>query len=153
MQNSFVADCKLTQALERRSTSVSYVNGGVLFKQGEPPKGLYILKRGNASLMMKAEDNTEILRLTVGPGSILGVPAVVTKEPYTLGARASARSKVEFVELNDFEELMRSDPSLFPLVLAVLAAEVRAGRIALTRIMTKLASRHSRSSARVLLVR
>lgn len=153
MQNSFVADCKLMQALERRSTSVSYLNGGMLFKQGEPPKGLYILKRGVASLVMKAEDNTEILRLTVGPGSVLGVPAVVTKEPFTLGARASAGSEVGFVDLNDFEELMRSDPSLFPLVLAVLAAEVRSGRVALTRIMTKLASRHSRASAPVLPVR
>jgi hypothetical protein len=32
---------------------------------------------------------------------------------------------VSFVDLSDFEDLMQATPSLFPLVLAILAAEVR----------------------------
>lgn len=113
--------------------------------------GLYILKTGQASLVMKGENGVEVMHLTIGPGSILGVPAVVTKEPYTLSARACAGSEVDFVELSDFEEMMQEEPSLFPLVLAVLAAEVRAARIALTRIMTKLGRRPSRISGATLL--
>ena len=117
----------------------------MLFRQGEAAKGLYILKSGNVSLVMKAEDGAEILHLTVGPGSILGVPAVVTKEPYTLSAKAGAGAEVEFVELGDFEELMQAEPLLFPLVLAVLAAEVRSARVALSRI-TNFRRRPSRPS-------
>ena len=146
MQNSFVADRTLTQALEKRSTPVSCSKGRMLFKQGEAPLGLYILKSGKASLVMKEENGEEVMHLTIGAGSILGVPAVVTKEPYTLSAKACFGSEVDFVELSDFEDLMQAEPSLFPLVLAVLAAEVRAARIALTGIMTKLRSRPSRSS-------
>ncbi len=112
--------------------------------------GLYILKCGKASLVMKGENGVEVMCPTSGPGSILGVPAVVTKEPYTLSATASVGSEVGFVELNDFEALMQAKPSLFPLVLAVLAAEVRAARIALTEVMTKLRSRPSRTSATTL---
>lgn len=146
MQNSFVADCTLTQALEKRSISVPCLKGRMLFKQGEAPRGLYILKSGKASLVMKGENGVEVMHLTIGPGSILGVPAVVTKEPYTLSARACVGSEVGFVELSDFEDLMQAEPCLFPLVLAVLAAEVRSARLAFTGIMTKLSSRSSRPS-------
>jgi CRP-like cAMP-binding protein len=108
--------------------------------------GLYILKTGQASLVMKGQNGVEVMHLTIGPGSLLGVPAVVTKEPYTLSARACVGSEVDFVELSDFEEMMQAEPSLFLPVLAVLAAEVRAARIALTGIMTKLGNRPSRVS-------
>src|ERR1019366_417696 len=109
MQNSFVADCTLTQALEKRSISLPCVKGRLLFKQGEAPMGLYILKSGKASLVMKGENGVEVMHLTIGAGSILGVPAVVTKEPYTLSAMACAGAEVNFVELTEFEDLMQAE--------------------------------------------
>ena len=112
--------------------------------------GLYILKSGKASLVMKGENGVEVMHLTIGAGSILGVPAVVTKEPYTLSAMACAGAEVNFVELTEFEDLMQAEPSLFPLVLSVLAAEVRSARIAFTGIMTKLRRRPSRPSGPIL---
>ena len=146
MQNSFVADRTLTQALEKRSVSVPCLKEQALFKQGEAARGLYILKSGKASLVMNAENGVEVMRLTIGPGSILGIPAVVTKEPYTLSAKACLGSDVCFVELSDFEEMMQAEPSLFPLVLEILATEIRAARIALIVLMTKPKSRPSRVS-------
>jgi CRP-like cAMP-binding protein len=143
MQNSFVADSTLTRALEKRSTSVLCVKGQTLFKQGDAPKGLYILKSGKASLVMKAEDGVEVLHLTVGPGSILGVPAVVGKDSYTLSAMARPGSEVGFITREDFEDLIQSEPLLFPKVLEVLAAEVRSARIALTGLLVKLSERLS----------
>ncbi len=145
MQNSFVADRTLAQALEKRSISVPCLKARMLFKQGESPMGLYILKSGKASLVMKGENGAEVMHLTIGPGSILGVPAVVSKEPYTLSATAFVGSEVSFVETSDFEDLMQSEPSLFPLVLAVLAAEVRSARVAFTGIITRFKERHSRT--------
>jgi CRP-like cAMP-binding protein len=146
MQNSFVADRTLTQALEKRSVPVPCLKEQTLFKQGEAPRGLYILKSGKATLVMKAENGVEVMHLTIGPGSILGIPAVLTKEPYTLNAKACLGSDVGFVELSDFEEMLQTEPSLFPLVLAILAAEIRAARIALIGLMTRPSSRPSRVS-------
>lgn len=80
----------------------------------------------------------------VGAGSILGLPAVVANEPYSLSSMACERSEVNFVELANFAELMREQPSLFPKVLEVLAAEVRSARQALTGILRRLSSRPSR---------
>jgi hypothetical protein len=68
MKDSFVADCTLLQALEKRSVSVPCLKGRMLFKQGEPPMGLYILKCGKASLVMKGENGAEVMHLTIGAG-------------------------------------------------------------------------------------
>ena len=97
MKNSFVADSTLIKALEHRAVSVPCVTGHQLFKQGEVPIGLYLLRSGKASLVMTAEDGEEVLRLTVGPGSILGVPAVVGRDFYTLSATACPGAEVGFV--------------------------------------------------------
>lgn len=144
MPNSFIANPKLFQALEQRSVSMPCSKGRILFMQGETPIGLYLLTTGKASLIMKTEKGQEVVHLSVGSGSILGLPAIVSNEPYTLSAMAHHGSEVNFLARKDFEELIQAQPSLYPKVLEVLAAEVRSARLALTGIMGKLGSRPSR---------
>jgi CRP-like cAMP-binding protein len=147
MQDSFVADRTLIQALEQRSVSMPCSKGLILFKQGEVPIGLYLLKTGKASLIMKTDKGEEVVHLIVGSGSILGLPAIVGNVPYTLSAMAYHGSEVTFLARKDFEELIQAQPFLYPKVLEVLAAEVRSARLTLTGIMGKLGSRPSRISA------
>jgi len=147
MPKSFIADPRLFQALEKRSVSIPCSKGQVLFKQGEVPIGLYLLKTGKASLIMKTDEGEEAVHLTVGSGSILGLPAIVSNEPCTLSAVAHHGSEVNLLARKEFEDLIQAQPSLYPKVLEVLAAEVRSARLALTGIMGKLGSRPSRISA------
>lgn len=144
METSFVADSALIQALEQWSESLPCWRGLMLFKQGEHPTGLYIIRTGKAALLLTDENGNELTHFDVGAGSILGLPAIVAKEPYSLSAMACECSEVGFVALSAFDDLMREQPSLFPKVLEVLAAEVRSARTALTGILGKLASRPSR---------
>ena len=144
MQNSFIADSILIDALEPLSVSLPCGNGLFLLRQGEVPTGLYIIRSGAASLLMKAENGDEEAHFRVGAGSILGLPAIVAKEPYSLSAMACERSDVRFVQAEAFNELMQEQPSLFPKVLEVLAAEVRSARLVLTGFLGKLGSRPSR---------
>jgi CRP-like cAMP-binding protein len=147
MPNSFIADPNLFQALEQRSIPVPCLTGRILFNQGDVPSGLYFLKTGMVSLIMKTEKGKEVVHLTVRPGSVLGLPAIVGNEPYTLSAMAHHGSEVDFVARKDFEELMQEEPCLFPKVLEILAAEVRSARFVLSRVIGKRRSRASRVSA------
>jgi CRP-like cAMP-binding protein len=70
--------------------------------------------------------------LYASSGSVLGLPAVVGGEPYSLTATMRKDSEVRFVSRADFESLIQDEPSLFPSVLQVLAAEVRSARLALS---------------------
>jgi hypothetical protein len=105
------------------------------------------LRRESLSAGLKTEKGKELVHLTVRPGSVLGLPAIVSNEPYTLSAMAHHGSEVDFVARKDFEELMQEEPSLFPKVLEILAAEVRSARFVWSGVMGKLRSRASRVSA------
>ena len=130
--SAFVADSNLIQVLEKRSQQVSCDVDQILFRQGEPPTGIYILRDGEAALIMTSEANEVVMCLRATAGSLLGLPAIIGNEPYTLTAKARKGSDVRFVSREGFEELMRDEPSLTLNVLKVLATEVRAARKALS---------------------
>jgi CRP/FNR family transcriptional regulator len=134
MGSAFLADNSLVQALESRSVAVPCSQGRILFKQGDAPTGLYILVSGAAELMMESNRGEAILWLNASAGSLLGLPAIVGNEPYTLTARACKGSDVKYISRSDFEEVVGAEPSLYFKTLQVLAAEVRAARRALAEI-------------------
>jgi CRP-like cAMP-binding protein len=126
--DSFAANPQLIEALESRSSTLQFSDGLMLFRQGEPCKGLYILKTGEAALVLQSLAGRGVMCLHAGPGSLLGLPAVVGREPYSLSAIIRKDSEVRFVSRADFESLIQDEPWLYPSVLQVLAAEVRAAR-------------------------
>jgi CRP-like cAMP-binding protein len=73
------------------------------------------------------------MNLRAGPGSLLGLPALVGNQPYTLTAIVLRCSVVGYVSRRDFEATVRAEPSLSLNVCQVLAAEVRSARQALSR--------------------
>ena len=128
---SFAADATLVQALEKRSQPVACGKGGTLFMQGEACNGLYILQSGEAALVLSAPSGRAVFCLQAGPGSLLGLPAVVGREPYSMTAMVKKGAEVSFVTRYDFEKLIKADPQMYPGVLQVLAREVRSARLAL----------------------
>jgi CRP/FNR family cyclic AMP-dependent transcriptional regulator len=129
MQNSFIADSTLINALEAQTSSRYFSRGAILFSQGQSPTGLYIIRSGTISLIMKADNGLEIAHFSVGAGSILGLPSIVSGQPYTLSARAVEGLEARCVSPEEFDRLMHERPSLRPKVLEVLAAEVRLARL------------------------
>jgi CRP/FNR family transcriptional regulator, dissimilatory nitrate respiration regulator len=126
--NSFAADSRLIEALRERSQPVACTEGRILFSQGDAPGGLYIIKSGEAALVMTSATGNVIMCFHTGAGSLLGLPAVIGKEPYSLTAMARKGSVVSFVTRDDFEQLLRTDPSMNPYILKVLAKEIRTAR-------------------------
>ena len=84
--------------------------------------------------MMESASGRNVMCLHAAAGSLLGLPAVIGNEPYTMTALARKRSAVRFVPSSDFEDLIREEPAMYPMVLQVLAAEVRTARQALSEI-------------------
>lgn len=126
--SAFVADPVVLTCLEKGSTSVSCIQDRILFRQGEEPQGLYILKSGRAALTMHSALGEEIVSAHAGSGSLLGLPGLVGNQPYTLTATALAGAEVSFVTRESFTSLMGADPMLALKILTVLAAEVRSAR-------------------------
>ncbi len=130
--SSFVAEKELIEALEKRSSTVVCTEPRCLFTQGGAPAGLFILRKGAARLTMQSPTGGSLLSIGLHAGSLLGLPALVANEPYTLTANAEKDAELGFVTKEDFNSLMLADPSIALRVLRVLAAEVRTARHAIS---------------------
>jgi CRP-like cAMP-binding protein len=129
--SAFLAEPELIQALEKRSTPISCDQERVLFRQGDAPAGLYILHKGEATLTMRTWSGESVISLQTSAGSILGLPALIGNEPYTLTAIARSGAQISFVSRDDYAALMQANPLLPLKVLRVLAAEVHSARNAM----------------------
>jgi CRP-like cAMP-binding protein len=127
ISSAFLAGPELVEELERRAQPVEVAADGILFKQGDEPKGVYIVRNGLARLTSRS-DGDAIMSLKAGAGSLLGLPAVVGSKPYSLTAEALAGAEISLLSSDDFVHLMHTEPLLSFRVLQVLAEEVRFAR-------------------------
>lgn len=131
--SAFVADADLLEALASRATPFSCAEERVLFRQGDHAVGLYILQTGKALLTMASPSGETILSFETGPGSLLGLPGVVSDQPFTLTAIAQTGAEVCFLSHDQFRTIMQTSPLIAFKILQVLAAEVSAARRAIIR--------------------
>jgi len=129
---AFLAEPELIRALSERATPIECDTDRILFQQDDPAVGLYILYEGEVALTMISQQGEEILAAEARDGSLLGLPGLISNQPYSLTAKARAGARVSFLGQEEFTALMQSDPTLAFKILQVLAAEVRSARQALS---------------------
>ncbi len=133
VSSAFVADPELIEELEKRAKPIEVPANRVLFRQGDAPTGVYLIRKGVASLTSQS-DGDALLDVQAGAGSLLGVPAVVGGKPYSLTAQALDGAEVSLLTCDEFVHLMHTEPTLSFRVLQVLAEEVRFAREALSHL-------------------
>lgn len=129
--SAFVAAPELIQVLEEHSTAISCGANRILFRQGDVPTGVFIIRKGETTLTMTSPAGEEVMLVQVSSGALLGLPGMVGNAPYTLTAMACSGAEVSFVSRDEFTDLMQADPRLALKILAVLAAEVTSARRAI----------------------
>lgn len=129
--SAFLADSELIEALEKRSTPIVCNEDRVLFRQGDPPAGLYILSKGECTLSMDSGHEGIAISYQATAGSLIGLPGLIGNQPYSLTAIACKGAEVRFMTQEEFNALMQSELALMVKILQVLAAEVRSARLAI----------------------
>jgi CRP/FNR family transcriptional regulator, polysaccharide utilization system transcription regulator len=132
--SAFAADPEVIKTLEERARPVEFFRDLVLFRQGDPPVGVFVIKDGYAVLTMRSGARIVMLAVT-GRGSILGLPAAIGNSAYSLTADVVQNSRVDCVSREDLLDLMRTDPGLSWRLLQILSTEVRAAREALSAML------------------
>ena len=95
----------------------------VLFRRGDPASGVYVILRG--SVVLDVDDR---VYRTAQKGSILGLPAIFSAQPYNMTAIAAEDCELGFIALGTLLEFVRSNPSIAIHLLEILAAELEALR-------------------------
>ena len=120
----FAASSNLCNGLSTCGEPQLVEPGATLFRQGEAAKGLYVVKSGKVQLSLADPDGGVTPDRLAQEGCVLGLPATMTGNPYTLTARIEDRSEVVFVEREKALDLFRNDPTLCFEVVEILAQEV-----------------------------
>ena len=112
--------------LADRETLLRLPAGETLFREGETPRGVYVLHSGTVDLLFSARDGSAKPLREAQPGQILGLSCVVTQRPHDCTATAAEPCEVAFIERDDFLRALDDSPAIWFSVLRVLSSEVNA---------------------------
>ena len=121
---AFVSPPELVDELKPLGHEITAIRGTILFHEGDPAKGVYIVLAGNASLTMTTENGNTVLARSSGPGSLLGLPGTFLRGIYQLTAKLDEDSRLIFVEREKVLDFLRQRTDMCMIVLSVLGNEV-----------------------------
>lgn len=112
--------------LAERETLIRLRKGETLFREGEPPRGVYVLHSGSVDLLFAAKDGSAKPLREAQSGQILGLSCVVTQRVHDCTATAAEPCEVAFIEREDFLHALDDSPAVWFSVLHLLSNEINA---------------------------
>lgn len=105
----------LTEALhavEQTAQLRSFSAGQVIFKEGDPGDGLYVVADGLVSVSALVNSEQRRVLSRVGPGDFFGEMAMFDNEPRSATATAEKDSKLVFITREDLLKALEKSPRL-----------------------------------------
>jgi CRP/FNR family cyclic AMP-dependent transcriptional regulator len=121
---SALSDVEL-ESLARRTLIRSYASGEVLFSEGAPCEGLYIVSKGRVRIFKTSSAGREQVLAIEGPGSSIAELPVFDGGPYPASVTAVEPSELLFITRKDFRALCMEYPETALKVLEVAGARLR----------------------------
>lgn len=119
----------LAEALDAIASVRGCRSGAFLFQQGQPAEGVLVVRRGAVRLSASSHGgDAKLPYRIVGPGYVLGLPALFSGQPYSLTAEALEECVCGFVDRERALELVRERLDLCLQAADLLAREVRSLR-------------------------
>ncbi len=114
------------EKLRKMSRTLRYERGQVIFEEGEPAFGLYIVCQGKVKLAKHSlKGKKQILKL-LGPGEILGEKTLFDREVYTAYAETLEDTTLHFIEREPFIEFLKEYPEVALRLIEKLSRELKA---------------------------
>lgn len=132
--SEILADADLCTQIEKWSAPTLVKEGEILFREGGAPAYALFVKTGEIALTMRVSSGA-IWGVRAKKGSLVGLPAIVGNEPYSMTARVMRDSEICRISRDDFHQLMQQNPRLCCNVLQILAGEVHGARKALSKLL------------------
>jgi CRP/FNR family transcriptional regulator len=112
-------------AVERRVVTRRVAAETLLFRHGEPCKGLYAIVEGQVRVYRSSADGREQVIHTLGPGRPVAEVPLFDGGPYPASARTTEPTRLLFLPLADFQWLYRSEPEIADAVIHELGRRLR----------------------------
>jgi CRP/FNR family transcriptional regulator len=101
-----------------------YPRGTVLFAEGRPVRGIYILCDGRAKLSICSDTGKRLTLRVAGPGEVLGLGAALSNSPYEVTAELLDNSQVVFVRKKELTKFLREHRSVCMEIVRMLSQDL-----------------------------
>ena len=92
--------------------SLVHPRGKVLFAEGEPARGVFILRTGRAALSISSSEGRVVILRIAQAGDVLGLNSVLRNAPYNTTVKTVEPCRTEFIPRKELVDLMeRSQPT------------------------------------------
>ncbi|MCG8473064.1 MAG: Crp/Fnr family transcriptional regulator [Desulfobacterales bacterium] len=131
--HTLLASVPLFQGLEAHDIEMlaglavrkSYRKGELVFSEGDPGDGFYIVAEGKAKIYKTSPEGKEQILHIFGPGEPIGEVAVFAGMPFPANATILAKSALLFFPREAFTRLIAKEPGLAMKLLAVLSKRLK----------------------------
>jgi CRP/FNR family transcriptional regulator len=121
---SGLSDAELT-FLAQRVVPRRYTAGEIVFSEGEPCSGLYVVESGHIRIFKSSANGREQVLSVEGPGSSVAELPVFDGGNYPASVAAVEDATLLFVSKQDFQTLCLTHPQVALKVLRVVGARLR----------------------------
>jgi CRP/FNR family transcriptional regulator len=97
-------------ALDAVKFMAIYPKGSVLFVEGEPPRGVFILCSGRAKLTTSSAEGRTLIVKIAEAGEVLGASATILDSPFEVTAETLEPSQVNFIRREDYLAFLNNHP-------------------------------------------
>lgn len=110
--------------LSTRNLDTLHGRGTVLFAEGEPARGVYILRTGSAFVSISSSQGRVVILRTAQAGDVLGLNAVLRHSFYDATVKTLEPSRVNFVSRAELMELVENSSAGAAVVIKLLSQEL-----------------------------
>jgi CRP/FNR family transcriptional regulator len=104
----------------------AYIKGVSLFKEGQNPRGIYLLRLGRAKLITCLDKGEARITRIAGAGEVLGLSETIAGLPYEATAETITPSRTVFVSRANFLRFLREHPRACFRVVQILGHSLHA---------------------------
>ncbi|HLH08778.1 MAG TPA: cyclic nucleotide-binding domain-containing protein [Terriglobales bacterium] len=97
------------QAFDQIKEVSQLTKGTVLFCEGRPSRGVFVLCHGRAKLSVCSDSGKRLMLRVAGPGEVLGLSATMANKPYELSAELVDNGQVVFIRRKDLLRFLKDN--------------------------------------------
>jgi CRP/FNR family transcriptional regulator len=112
------------QAFDTVKIASTESRGTILFSEGRPSKGIYILCEGRAKLTICSETGKRLMLRIAGPGEVLGLGATMAGTPYEVSAELLDSSQVVHIKRKELLRFLRDHREVCMMVVNMLSQDL-----------------------------
>jgi CRP/FNR family transcriptional regulator len=98
------------KAFERIKVTSGHPDRSVIFSQGQPSQGVYILCSGRVKLSTFSKDGKNLILRIAAPGEVLGLSSCLSDKAHHATAEAVSACQINFVGKKEFMRFLREFP-------------------------------------------